>query len=78
MDPSERKDYLFRAGSGGRYISKRLEWRVDLDWERYAFALALFDESRDDRTDVNGAPLADERQSGADLNASWQLARSLT
>jgi hypothetical protein len=33
----------------------------------------LFDESRDDRTEVNGAPLGDEQQSGANVSASWQL-----
>jgi uncharacterized protein (PEP-CTERM system associated) len=73
LDPGEPNDYLFRAGSGERYISKRLEWSLDLDWERYALGLALFDESRDDRTDVNGAPLGDEQQSGANLDASWRL-----
>ncbi len=73
LDPDEPNDYLFRAGSGERYLSKRLEWSLDLDWGRYAFALALFDESREDRTDVNGAPLGDERQSGANVDASWQL-----
>lgn len=73
LNPDEPNDYLFRAGSSERYISKRLEWSLELDWERYALALALFDESRDDRTEVNGAPLADEQQSGVDVNASWQL-----
>jgi hypothetical protein len=73
LDPDEPNDYLFRAGSGERYISKRLEWSLDLDWERYALALALFDESREDRAEVNGVPLGDERQSGADVNASWKL-----
>jgi hypothetical protein len=73
LDPDEPNDYLFRAGSGERYISKRLDWSLDLEWERYAFACALFDESREERTGVNGAPLGDERQSGASVDASWQL-----
>jgi hypothetical protein len=69
----EPNDYLFRAGSAERYISKRLQWRLNLDWERYEFAFALFDESRDDRTRVDGAPLAGEQQSGLDLAASWRF-----
>ncbi len=71
-DPQEPNDYLFRAGSAERYISKRLEWSLSLKWERYDFAIAVFDESRDDRTLVNGVPLADERQSGANLSAAWR------
>ena len=72
LDPEESNDYLFRAGSAERYISKRLEWSLKLKWERYDFAVSLFDESRDDRTQVNGAPLADERQSGTNLSAAWR------
>jgi hypothetical protein len=72
LDPEQPTDYLFRAGSAERYISKRLEWNLNLKWERYDFAVALFDESRDDRTQVNGAPLADERQSGVNLSAAWR------
>ena len=72
LHPLEPNDYLFRAGSAERYISKRLEWSLNLKWERYDFAVALFDESRDDRTQVNGAALADERQSGANLSAAWR------
>ena len=30
---------------------------------------------RDDRTQVNGAPLADERQSGVNLSAAWRPGR---
>ena len=75
LDPQEPNDYLFRAGSAERYISKRLQWSLSLKWERYDFAVALFDESRDDRTQVNGAPLADERQSGVNLSAAWRPGR---
>lgn len=73
LEREEPTDYLFRAGSAERYISKRFQWSVDLDFERYDFAFRLFDESRDARTEVNGVPLADEAQWGGDLAASWRL-----
>ena len=72
LDPQEPNDYLFRAGSAERYIAKRLEWSLNLKWERYDVAVALFDESRDNRTQVNGALLADEQQSGANVSAAWR------
>jgi hypothetical protein len=72
LDPEEPNDYLSRAGSAERYISKRLQWSLDLEWTHYDFAVALFDEQREDRTRVNGAPLANELQSGADLSAAWK------
>ena len=73
LEREEPNDYLFRAGSAQRYISKLFQWSLDLDFERYDFAFALFDESRDSRTEVNGVPLADEAQWGGDLSASWRL-----
>lgn len=73
LSPQDPDDYLFRAGSAERYISKRLAWSLALEWERYDFAVALYDESRDDRTAVNGLPLADEQQSGANVSAGWQI-----
>ncbi len=73
LAPEDPDDYLFRAGSAERYISKRLAWDVALEWERYDFAVALYDESRDNRTGVNGLPLADEQQSGANLSAAWRI-----
>lgn len=72
LDPEQPDDYLFRAGAAARYIAKRLEWSVDLEWAHYDFAVALFDESRENRTGVNGVPLADELQAGADLSAAWR------
>jgi len=72
LDPEQPNDYLFRAGSAERYISKRLQWSLNLKWERYDVSVALFDEARDDRTQVNGAPLANERQSGANFSAAWR------
>jgi len=72
LDPEQPNDYLFRAGSAERYIAKRLEWSLNLKWERYDFTVSLFDESRNDRTQVNGAPLANEQQSGANLSAAWR------
>lgn len=73
LSPEDPDDYLFRAGSAERYISKRLAWSLDLEWQRYDIAVALYDESRDNRTGVNGVQLADEQQSGASLRAAWRL-----
>lgn len=46
LDPEQPNDYLFRAGSAERYISKRLEWSLNLKWERYDFAVSLSAESK--------------------------------
>jgi len=73
LERDEPNDYLFRAGSAQRYISRLFQWSVDLDFDRYDFAFALFDESRDARTAVNGVPLPDEAQWGGDLSVSWRL-----
>jgi len=73
LTPDEPNDYLFRAGSSERYISKLLQWSLHLDFQRYDLAFSWFDEARDVRTEVNGTPLADESQAGIDVLASWQL-----
>ena len=73
LERDEPNDYLFRAGSVERYIAKLLQWNLDLDFDRYDFAFALFDERRDARTQVNGVPLADETQRGGNVSASWRV-----
>jgi uncharacterized protein (PEP-CTERM system associated) len=73
LSPEDPDDYLFRAGSAERYISKRLAWNLLLDWERYNFAVSLYDESRDNRSGGSGLPLADEHQSGAYVSAAWRI-----
>jgi uncharacterized protein (PEP-CTERM system associated) len=73
LEPSAPNDYLYRPGSVERYISKLLVWSFNLDLQRTTFAISLFDESREERSQADGTPLADDRQAGATLSASWQL-----
>jgi len=71
--PGEPDNFLARVGNAERYISKRAQWNLTISLRRSDFSVVVFDESREQRTRLDGSVLADESQSGAYLNASWQL-----
>jgi hypothetical protein len=77
LRPDEPLDYLFRAGSIERYVSKRAQWTLNFDLERMGFTAGLFDETRDERTQADGAPLDDEEQSGANVSVTWKARTKL-
>ncbi|MEX2495898.1 MAG: TIGR03016 family PEP-CTERM system-associated outer membrane protein [Woeseia sp.] len=66
-------DFLSRPGSAQRFISNRLEWRLNLDFQRTNLTFALFDVDRTDRTQIDGTPLDDESQRGASVTASYRV-----
>jgi uncharacterized protein (PEP-CTERM system associated) len=73
LSPDPKLDYLFRAGSIERYISKRTEFDLTFDLDRTAIALHGFDETRVERTRIDGTPLPDESQSGGDASVTWKF-----
>jgi len=72
LDPDDLDDFLNVPGSAERYLSKRLQWNLDLDFRRTSLALVLFDEDRSGRIDTDGTPLSDQTQQGAILEFTWQ------
>lgn len=73
LDPDDPNDYLSRAGSAERYISKRWESSLGVELARTNVSFLLFDETRENRTDVTGAPLGDESQQGGHLYVTWSV-----
>jgi uncharacterized protein (PEP-CTERM system associated) len=71
-DPDGLDDFLSRPGTAERYISKRFQWNLNLEFRRTGFSLAVFDEDRSDRTSANGIPLPDQSATGITANFSWQ------
>lgn len=71
--PSEPEDFLTRPGLADRYISKRAEWNGTLELGQTNFSLRLFDETREDRSAIDGTPLPEEAQRGAYFSASREL-----
>jgi uncharacterized protein (PEP-CTERM system associated) len=71
-DAEPPDDLLTRPGTGERYVSKRLLWRLRLDWDRTGFGVYVYDETRENRIAADGTPLGDELQSGATVSASWR------
>jgi hypothetical protein len=71
--PQFPDDLLSRPGSAERFISNRLEWRLDLEFQRSALSLAAFDANHSDRTLPDGTPLGDESYQGGSLMASYRI-----
>lgn len=65
-------DLLSRPGTSERYISNRLEWILDFDFDRISFGFSTVDESREQRVAIDGSALSDEKQSSAELHGRWQ------
>ncbi|MDH3282421.1 MAG: TIGR03016 family PEP-CTERM system-associated outer membrane protein, partial [Gammaproteobacteria bacterium] len=65
-------DFLNRPGSAERYISKRLNWDLNLEFRRTKFIISVFDENRSDRISADGTLIDDQSQTGVTVNFSWQ------
>lgn len=72
-DPGQPLDYLFRAGQIERYISKRFQWALSLTANRASFELTVFDEGREERTQLDGTPLPEEAQDGGWVSFTWRF-----
>lgn len=71
--PEVPDDFLSEPGSPERFIAKRLAWTLNLELRRTSLALSLFNGDRTDRTDIDGTPLPDESQRGANLVITYDL-----
>jgi hypothetical protein len=78
LNPEEEFNYLDRINTLERYIANRLEWNLSIDLERVGIALGLFDEEREERTDVSGVVLGDETQTGGDVSVTWKFGGKLS
>jgi uncharacterized protein (PEP-CTERM system associated) len=72
LDPDDLDEFLDEPGRAERYLSKRLNWGLNLGFRRTSFGFALFDERREGRIQADGSPLGDEAQSGVQANFEWQ------
>jgi hypothetical protein len=71
--PEVPEDFLSRPGSTERFISKHLQWTLNVKLRRTGLSLSLFDAERMERTTAEGTPLGDESQRGANLAISYEL-----
>lgn len=71
-DTGNIDDFLDRPGSAERYISKRLNWDLSLEFRRTGFTLSVFDEDRADRFLADGTRVDDQSQTGVRANFTWQ------
>ena len=72
LNPDDLDDFLDRPGSAERFLTKRLQWDLNLEFRRSGVSLSLFDEDRSDRILADGTPIDDQHQTGIRMNASWQ------
>jgi len=72
LNPEEPDDLLARPGSAERYISKRGQASLSLNFRRTELDFVVFDEERTGRSRADGTPLGDESQNGASVSFSWQ------
>lgn len=74
FDPDDLDEFLDVPGRAERYLSKRLEWNLDMEFRRTGFTVALFDEDRSGRTTADGTRLVDQSQRGMTLIFTWRAA----
>ena len=72
LDADNLDDFLNRPGSAERYISKRFNWDLNLEFRRTGFTLSVFDEDRSDRFSADGTLVDDQSQTGVRANFTWQ------
>ena len=71
-DLGDLDEFLDVPGQDERYLSKRLDWSLYLDFRRTSFSLVLFDEDREDRIQADGTLLDNQAQRGVSADFSWQ------
>ena len=72
LDPEDLDDFLDQPGNAERYISKRFQWDLSLNFRRTNVGLVIFDEDRSGRSSIDGTPLDDQTQTGTTASFSWQ------
>lgn len=72
-DPLDPQDYLLRPGAVERFISEDFRATLTFELRRATVQLGAYDESRSDRAQADGTPLADEKQSSQYASFAWQF-----
>jgi hypothetical protein len=72
IEDEEPVDLLAQPGNAERYISKRGQASLNLNFRRTELGFVIFDEERIGRQRADGTPLEDETQSGASASFTWQ------
>jgi hypothetical protein len=78
FDADDFTDFLDRPGSAERFVSKRFQWDLELQFRRSSLGLAVFDEDRSGRLNADGTPLAGQTQTGVTANFSWRAGSRTT
>jgi hypothetical protein len=73
MDPVAPNDFLDSPGREASFISKRFDWRFQIDANRTEFLFGVYDENRTDRRSFDGEYLSDETQSGVNLKITYRF-----
>jgi len=71
INPEEPNDYLAFPGSSERYISKRGQAGLSLEFRQTTLRLGAYDELRTGRYTSDGTPLNDESQAGVSILIDW-------
>jgi len=66
-------DYLTRPGAAERFILKRFDWGFGVRLLRTEVSFSIYDETREQRTSIDGTPLDDQAQSGGTFVATWHV-----
>ena len=72
LNPEEPDDLLTQPGSAERYISKRGQVSMSLNFRRTGLGLIFFNEERVGRHRADGTPLGDQTQDGMSASFAWQ------
>jgi hypothetical protein len=78
LDPTQPPDYLFSPDGVERFIAKRLQWSLGFEFDRAGVQFVVFDESREERSQLDGAALSDETQSGGNIAFTWRFGPRLS
>ena len=78
LDPDQPPDYLFQPDGVERFIAKRLQWSLSVELDRSGINFTVFDESREERTQLDGVALPDETQSGGNVAFTWRFGPRLS
>ena len=73
INPTNPGEFLTQPGFAERYVLKRLESSLLLEFRRTDIRLTVFDEARDDRTTIEGDQLTDQTQTGGVFALTYQM-----
>ena len=69
---------LFRPGRSDFFISRRLDWSINIELAKSELNFRIFGERREQRVSNDGIPLGDEAFAGVAIRWSWNLGVNTT